>query len=78
MNKRFPGSVIVFDGYEEVSTKDMTHRRRSKGKKGKKISFNVEMSLSVTKDVFLTDTTNKQRFIALLGDELSKNNCIVY
>ena len=43
-----------------------------------KISFNVEMSLSVTKDVFLTDTTNKQRFIALLGDELSKNNCIVY
>ena len=78
MNKRFPGSVIVFDGYEEVSTKDTTHRRRSKGKKGKKISFNVEMSLSVTKDVFLTDTTNKQRFIALLGDELSKNNCIVY
>ena len=36
------------------------------------------MSLSVTKDVFLTDTTYKQRFIALLGDELSKNNCIVY
>ena len=33
VNKRFPGSVIVFDGYEEVSTKDMTHRRRSKGKK---------------------------------------------
>ena len=78
VNKRFPGSVIVFDGYEEVSTKDITHRRRSKGKKAKKISFNVEMSLSVTKDVFLTDTTNKQRFIALLGDELSKNNCIVY
>ena len=78
VNKRFPGSVIVFDGYEEVSTKDTTHRRRSKGKKGKKISFNVEMSLCVTKDVFLTDTTNKQRFIALLGDELSKNNCIVY
>ena len=78
VNKRFPGSVIVFDGYEEVSTKNITHRRRSKRKKGKKISFNVEMSLSVTKDVFLTDTTNKQRFIALLGDELSKNNCIVY
>ena len=33
VNKRYPGSVIVFDGYEEVSTKDMTHRRRSKGKK---------------------------------------------
>ena len=26
----------------------------------------------------MNDTTNKQRFIALLGDELSKNNCIVY
>ncbi len=36
------------------------------------------MSLSVTKDVFLNDTTNKQHFIALLGEELSKNNCTVY
>ena len=58
--------------------KDMIHRRRSKGKKGMKLSFNVEMSLSITKDVFLNDATNKQRFIALLGEELSKNNCIVY
>ena len=33
VNQHFPGSVIVFDGYEDVSTKDMTHRRRSKGKK---------------------------------------------
>ena len=78
VNKRYPESVIVFDGYEGVSTKDMTHRRRSKGKKGMKISFNAEMSLSVTKDVFLNDATNKQRFIALLGEQLSKNNCIVY
>ena len=43
-----------------------------------KISFNEEMSLSVTKDVFLNDTTNKQRFIALLGAKISKNNCTVY
>ena len=53
VNKRFPGSVIVFDGYEEVSTEDMTHRRRSKGKKGMKTSFNAEMSLIVTTDIFL-------------------------
>ena len=58
--------------------KDMIHRRRSKGKKGMKLSFNVEMSLSITKDVFLNDATNKQRFIALLGEQLSKNNCTVY
>ena len=51
--------------------KDMIHRRRSKGKKGMKLSFNVEMSLSITKDVFLNDATNKQRFIALLGEQLS-------
>ena len=52
--------------------KDMIHRRRSKGKKGMKLSFNVEMSLSITKDVFLNDATNKQHFIALLGEQLSK------
>ena len=51
--------------------KDMIHRRRSKGKKGMKLSANVEMSLSITKDVFLNDATNKQRFIALLGEQLS-------
>ena len=78
MNKCFSGSVIVFDRYEEVLTKDMAHRRHSKRKKGMIISFNEEMSPSVTKDVFLNDTTNKQHFIALLGEELSKNNCTVY
>ena len=28
--------------------------------------------------LFLNDTTNKQRFIALLGAKVSKNNCTVY
>ena len=78
VNKCFSGSVIVFDRYEEVLTKDMAHRRHSKRKKGMIISFNEEMSPSVTKDVFLNDTTNKQCFIALLGDKLYKNNCTVY
>ena len=29
--KNYGAAVIVFDGYEKFSTKDMTHRRRSKG-----------------------------------------------
>ena len=27
-------AVVVFDGYKEFTTKDMTHKRRLKGKKG--------------------------------------------
>ena len=56
--KNYGAAVIVFDGYEKCSTKDMMHRRRSKGKKGVSVSFTRDMSLTVTKDIFLNDPTN--------------------
>ena len=32
-------AVVVFDGYYTSTTKDMTHRRSTKGKKGPAVSF---------------------------------------
>ena len=58
-------SIIVFDGYHFSSTKDMTHRRRTKGKTGIQVTFTIDMQLSISKDVFLLNKTNKQIFIEI-------------
>ena len=52
--------------------------RRSKGKSGPIVSFTPNMKLSGTKDLFLSNKTNKQNFISMLGAELQKYNCKVY
>ena len=47
VTKNYGEVVVVFDGYEEFSTKDMTHRCRSKGKKGVGVSFTLDMNLTI-------------------------------
>ena len=66
---------MVFDGYKEFTTKDMTHKRRLKGKKGVSITFSLDMNLTVTKEVFLSDSKNKQQFIDFLGTKLTNQGC---
>ena len=69
---------MVFDGYKEFTTKDMTHKRRLKGKKEVSVTFSLDMSLSVTKEAFLSDTKNKQQFIDFLGTRLTNQGCRVF
>ena len=71
-------ATVVFDGYEGNSTKDMTHARRKNGRKGVSVSFSASMNLTITKEAFLSDTSNKQRFVTLLGEQLEGNGCQVY
>ena len=78
VTKNYGEAVVVFDGYDEFSTKDMTHRRRSKGKKGVGVSFTLDMNLTITKDAFLSNHTNKQHFIQLLGEKLTNQGCKVF
>ena len=70
-------AVVVYDGYKEFTTKDMTHKRRLKGKKGVSITFSLDMNLTVTKEVFLSDSKNKQQFIDFLGTKLTNQGCQV-
>ena len=70
--------MVVFDGYKEFTTKDMTHKRRLKGKKGVSITFSLDMNLTVTKEVFLSDSKNKQQFIDFLGTKLTNQGCQVF
>ena len=68
---------MVLDGYETASTKDMTHQRRNKGKQGVRVAFTKGISLAVSKDVFLSNKRNKQKFIHMLGEELCAIGCEV-
>ena len=78
IKKQYEHATVVFDGYEKSSIKDMTHLRRCKGKQGTTVSFTKEMKLTVTKEVFLSNKRNKQRFINMLGEDLKSNNCDVF
>ena len=76
--KKYGKAIIVFDGYSGASTKDMTHRRRAKGKKGPTVAFSLGICLTVTKENFLRDAFNKQRFIKFLAESLQVAGCEVF
>ena len=65
-------------GYNAASTKDMAHKRRAKGKKGPTVSFTNDMVLCVSKDIFLSNSVNKQNFIQQLGNNLQAAGCEVF
>ena len=62
---KYGEAIVVFDGYDVASTKDLTHNRCSKDKLG------PEMCLTSTKELFLSIKKNKQKFICMLGAELA-------
>ena len=69
---------MVFDGYENgPSIKDVTHQGLTKGLRGTKIKFNESTSFKTKKELFLTNTENKQDFINMLGKYMSEKGCTV-
>lgn len=78
VSKKYGEAVVVFDGYEGKSTKDMTHQRRRKGQAGETVTFTIDMQLTMKKDQFLANKTNKQQFINMLGDHLEMSKCEVH
>ena len=56
----------------------MTHRRRLKFKLGATVTFSENMHLTMTKNEFLMNNINKQRFVTMLGEALEKKNCKSY
>ena len=68
----------MFDGYASTNTKDMTHQRRSKGNAGTTVTFTADTPVTMKKEQFLANRQNKQRFIFMLSEELTKNYCEVH
>ena len=56
--------IAVFDGYEAgTSTKDMTHKRRTRRCASTAVHFTSDVRLQIKKEEFLASRENKQRFI---------------
>ncbi|KAK3732581.1 hypothetical protein QZH41_004976 [Actinostola sp. cb2023] len=75
VTRKYGRPIIVFDGYDQVSTKNMTQQRRAAGKVGPTVTFSEDMKVTTKKDLFLSNVKNKQRFIDMLSKFLKTNNC---
>lgn len=70
------GTIVVFDGYNGPSTKDMAHQKRTKAV-GREILFTNDMKINVTKEEFLSNQRNKQKFLIELGKLLDEKGIVV-
>ena len=53
--RKYRNAIVVFDGYESTSTKDMTQQRRSKGNAGATVTFTADMTITMRKEQFLAN-----------------------
>ena len=58
-----------------TNTKDMTHQRRSNGNAGTTVTFTGDTPVTLKTDPLMAYRKNKQRFIFMLNEELTKKNC---
>ena len=78
MDQKYRKAIIVFNGYPSTSTKSMTQERRTGGKVGATITFTDDIKLTMKKDHFLANKSNKQSFIHMVSRYLKQTNCHYY
>ena len=47
VTKKYGNAIVVFDGYDDMSTKNMTHQRRAAGKAGATVTFTENMKVTL-------------------------------
>ena len=63
---------VGFDGYPvEPTTKDTTHLKCTKGKKGRLVKFALNSKMSLSKEKFLLNKVNKQEFLQHLTEYIN-------
>lgn len=75
VTRKYGVAIVIFDGYNQSSTKGMTHQRRTGGKTATSVTFSDDMKLAMKKDHFLSNSSNKQSFINMLSRCLQKVGC---
>ena len=55
---KYGAAVVIFDGYNHSSTKDITHQRRTGGKTATAVPFSDDMKLTMKKGHFLSNPSN--------------------
>jgi len=70
MLMKYGRAIVVFDRYDEMSTKAMTQQRRASGKVAATVTSTESMSITLKKDNFLSNSKNKERFLMMLSQAL--------
>lgn len=70
--------IVVFDGYNNKSTKTSERNRRSSSRTSTEIIFEEDMNLTIAQDKFLSNINNKERFIVKLTEKLMESDIIVH
>lgn len=76
VSKKYKDATIAFDGYGQVSTKDIAHLKRNKVA-GREVYFTLEMKMTTRKEDFLSNTSNKVRFLRFLSTQLKSKGFTV-
>ena len=75
---KYKTCTIVFDGYDHgLSTKDHEHTRRSAKQSNTEVDFTDSTKCRIKQDVFLSNSTNKSRFIIALSNKLRESGITV-
>ena len=69
--------MIAFDGFPELSTKDLGHLKRGSKALYPTVEFTPETQLLSKREDFLANFDNKKRFVAYLGLFLKQHPCTV-
>ena len=78
VTRHFGQAAVVFDSYTDTpTTKNCTQLKRTKGLSCATIEFSPNMKIVKSKEEFLRNPKNKQRFIDLLTERLANSGCKV-
>ena len=69
--------TIVFDVYDDLTTKSMAQPRRAGNKVGADVTFTEDIKVTMKKQVFLSNSYKKKMLIAMRGECLQKRGCRV-
>ena len=72
VTRKYGAAIVIFDGYNQSSTKDITHQRRTGGKTATSVTFSDDMKLTMKKDHVLSNSNNKQSFVNMPSRYLQK------
>jgi len=78
VRRKYKNAVVVFDSYENMSAKNVSQHRRSKGKASTSVTVFANMTTTMKKEQFLVNKKEKKQFIFMLSAELEKSNCKTY
>ena len=70
VRKRYGDCTVVFDGYDSPSVKDNEHSRRASSRRNVEVQFTPSMKISLKREDFLSNCTNKSRLIQMLSPML--------